>query len=41
MGAVGVLHFEVTMARLKNEYGVDAIYEFVDYEADRPLGALR
>ncbi len=35
MGAVGVLQFEVTMARLKNEYGVDAIYENVDYQAAR------
>ncbi len=35
MGAVGVLQFEVTMARLKNEYGVDAIYEGVDYQAAR------
>jgi len=35
MGAVGVLQFEVTMARLKNEYGVDAIYEPVEYQAAR------
>ena len=35
MGAVGVLQFEVTMARLKNEYGVDAIYEQVNYRAAR------
>ena len=35
MGAVGILQFEVTMARLKNEYGVDAIYEPVDYQAAR------
>lgn len=35
MGAVGVLQFEVTMARLKNEYGVKAIYEPVDYSAAR------
>ncbi len=35
MGAVGVLQFEVTVARLKNEYGVDAIYETVDYQAAR------
>jgi peptide chain release factor 3 len=27
LGAVGVLQFDVTMARLKNEYGVDAVYE--------------
>ena len=35
MGAVGVLQFEVTMARLKNEYGVDAIYEGTNYQAAR------
>ncbi len=35
MGAVGVLQFEVTVARLKNEYGVDAIYEAIDYQAAR------
>ncbi len=35
MGAVGVLQFEVTMARLKNEYGVDAIYEPIDFQAAR------
>lgn len=35
MGAVGVLQFEVTMARLKNEYGVDAVYEPVGYQAAR------
>ncbi len=35
IGAVGVLQFEVTMARLKNEYGVDAVYEPVDYQAAR------
>lgn len=27
LGAVGLLQFEVTLARLKSEYGVDAIYE--------------
>ncbi len=31
LGAVGVLQFEVTMARLKAEYGVDAIYQDVNY----------
>ena len=31
LGAVGVLQFDVTMARLKDEYGVDAIYEGVEY----------
>lgn len=35
MGAVGILQFEVTMVRLKNEYGVDAIYEPVDFQAAR------
>jgi peptide chain release factor 3 len=35
MGAVGVLQFEVTMARLKNEYGVDAVYEPVRFGAAR------
>jgi peptide chain release factor 3 len=35
LGAVGVLQFEVTMARLKAEYGVDAIYEAADFTAAR------
>ncbi len=35
MGAVGVLQFEVTMARLKNEYSVDAVYEPINYQAAR------
>jgi peptide chain release factor 3 len=35
MGAVGVLQFEVTMARLQNEYGVKAVYEPVDFQAAR------
>ena len=35
LGAVGVLQFEVTMARLKTEYGVDAAYEPVDYATAR------
>jgi peptide chain release factor 3 len=35
MGAVGVLQFEVTVARLKNEYGVDAVYEPVNFSAAR------
>ncbi len=35
MGAVGVLQFEVTIARLKNEYGVEAVYEPVDFQAAR------
>lgn len=35
LGAVGILQFEVTMARLKAEYGVDAIYEPVNYSVAR------
>ncbi|MBN1932497.1 MAG: peptide chain release factor 3 [Desulfobacterales bacterium] len=35
LGAVGQLQFEVTMARLKAEYGVDAVYETVDYATAR------
>ena len=35
LGAVGVLQFEVTMARLKSEYGVDAVYEPVGFNAAR------
>ncbi|HIJ77881.1 MAG: peptide chain release factor 3 [Desulfobulbaceae bacterium] len=35
LGAVGVLQFEVTMARLKAEYGVEAIYEAVNYATAR------
>ncbi|MDH4318600.1 MAG: peptide chain release factor 3, partial [Desulfobulbaceae bacterium] len=35
LGAVGVLQFDVTMARLKDEYGVDAVYEGVNYSAAR------
>ena len=35
LGAVGVLQFDVTMARLKNEYGVDADYEGVNYATAR------
>jgi peptide chain release factor 3 len=35
LGAVGVLQFDVTMARLKAEYGVDADYEAVSYAAAR------
>ena len=35
LGAVGVLQFEVTMARLKSEYGVDAVYEPVNYSLAR------
>ena len=35
LGAVGVLQFEVTMARLKAEYAVDAIYEPIGYATAR------
>lgn len=35
LGAVGILQFDVTMARLKDEYGVDAIYEPVDFNVAR------
>jgi peptide subunit release factor RF-3 len=33
LDAVGVLQFDVTMARLKTEYGVDASYETIEYAA--------
>ena len=39
VGAVGVLQFDVTMERLKTEYGVDAIYESVDYATARWIGS--
>jgi len=35
LGAVGVLQFDVTMARLKAEYGVDADYEPVNFSVAR------
>ena len=35
LGAVGVLQFDVTMARLRSEYGVDASYEQIEYAAAR------
>ena len=35
LGAVGVLQFDVTMARLKDEYGVEAVYEPVDLATAR------
>jgi peptide chain release factor 3 len=35
LGAVGILQFDVTMARLEAEYGVDAVYEPVDYSTAR------
>jgi peptide chain release factor 3 len=38
LGAVGVLQFDVTMARLKSEYRVDAVYEPVDYTVARWVG---
>ena len=31
IGAVGSLQFDVTISRLKEEYGVDAIYEAIEY----------
>jgi peptide chain release factor 3 len=39
VGAVGILQFDVTMERLKTEYGVDAIYENVDYATARWVGS--
>ena len=38
LGAVGVLQFDVTMARLKAEYSVDAVYEPVNYSVARWVG---
>ncbi len=38
LGAVGILQFDVTMARLKDEYSVDAVYEPVDYSVARWVG---
>lgn len=35
LGAVGVLQFDVTIARLKAEYGVEAIYEAINYSTAR------
>jgi len=35
LGAVGALQFDVTMSRLKEEYGVDAVYHSVDYSTAR------
>ena len=35
LGAVGVLQFDVTMARLRDEYGVDADYEGTNFAAAR------
>ncbi|MBI9083011.1 MAG: peptide chain release factor 3 [Desulfobacterales bacterium] len=39
LGAVGVLQFEVTMARLEAEYSVDAVYESANYAASRWIDA--
>ena len=38
LGAVGMLQFDITMERLKAEYGVDATYENVDYHVARWIG---
>ncbi|UCF82436.1 MAG: peptide chain release factor 3 [Desulfobacteraceae bacterium] len=35
LGIVGLLQFDITMARLKSEYGVDAVYEPVEYKVAR------
>lgn len=35
LGAIGALQFDVTVARLKAEYGVDAVYEPAGYSAAR------
>ena len=35
LGAVGILQFDVTMARLKSEYGVEAVYEPANLAAAR------
>jgi len=35
LGAVGNLQFDITMERLRSEYGVDAVYEPVDYNVAR------
>ncbi|XPV75841.1 MAG: peptide chain release factor 3 [Desulfovibrio sp.] len=37
LGAVGVLQFDVIMSRLKDEYGVDAIYEPIQFFSARWL----
>ncbi len=39
LGAVGVLQFDVIMARLKDEYGVEALYEPAQYNCARFIGA--
>ena len=35
LGVVGPLQFDITMARLKSEYGVDAVYEPVEFKVAR------
>ncbi|MEI8635035.1 hypothetical protein P4S72_29315 [Vibrio sp. PP-XX7] len=35
MGAVGILQFDVVVARLKSEYNVEAIYESVNVATAR------
>lgn len=35
LGAIGALQFDVTMARLKDEYGVDAVYEATNHARAR------
>ncbi len=37
LGAVGMLQFDITMERLKSEYGVDAVYEPINYNVARWL----
>ncbi len=39
LGAIGSLQFDVTAARLKAEYGVDAAYEPLDYSTVRWISA--
>ena len=38
LGVVGLLQFDITIARLRTEYGVDAVYEPVDYRVARWIG---
>ena len=38
LGAIGALQFDVTVARLKAEYGVDAVYEPAGFAAARWIG---
>lgn len=37
LGAVGILQFDVTLARLRDEYGAEVMYETVDYGSARWL----